>query len=254
MKTQQGFVTQFKIAVSSYFRAVELVFDRRMLVYFVFILLISAALVAAEIFVVRALVEAAEARILGLISPETFWAPLQKIIEFVLRAGLHFFFYFLFFTINKYLLLIVLSPIMAAISEKAETILTGKEYPFLFSNIFRDLRRGTIIALRNMCIEFGFLFLGLFVVWIPVIGWLFPLFLFVLSCYFYGFSMIDYINERRALSTSQSIAYIKSHKGIAIGNGLILTLLMAIPYLGVFLAAVLGPVAATVAVITSEKD
>lgn len=253
MKKQIHFFAQFRIAVAAYFKAVELLFDRRLLVYLVYILLVSAALVALELFITSALVETVETRVLEIISPETFWAPLRKIIQFIIRIGLHFFFYFAFITINKYLLLIVLSPLMAVISEKTETILTGKEYPFEISSLFRDIRRGVVIALRNMGIEFGCLFLGLFVVWIPVIGWFCPLFLFILSCYFYGFSMIDYINERRALSTSQSIVYVQSHKGLAIGNGFVLLLLFAIPYVGVFLAATLGPLAATVAVIKVER-
>lgn len=254
MKKAPPFFTQFGIGITSYFKAVELLFNRRILVYLFYILLVSAALVAAELYITSVLVEAAEARLLELISPETFWVPLRKIIQFVLRVGLHFFFYYVFITINKYLLLIVLSPLMSAISEKAEAILTGREYPFALSNFFRDIRRGVIIALRNMFIEFGCIFLGLFVVWIPVIGWFCPVFLFLLSCYFYGFSMIDYINERRALSTSQSITYVKAHKGLAIGNGFILVLLFTIPFLGVFLAAIMGPVAATVAVVNMEKS
>ena len=111
-----------------------------------------------------------------------------------------------------------------------------------------------MIALRNMCIEFGCIFLSLLIIWIPIIGWLCPLFLFILSCYFYGLSMIDYTNERRRLATSHSIAYVKRHKGLAIGNGLILLVLFAIPYIGVFLAALLGPVSATVAVLKIEQD
>lgn len=250
---KQNFFTQFKLAISSYFKAIELIFDRRMFVYFVYALVISALLVAFELFIANALVESAENYLMNIISPETFWAPLRKILQFVIHLGLHLILYFVFLTINKYLLLIVLSPLMAAISEKTETILTGKTYAFQFSNLIRDLYRGAAIALRNMCIEFGCIFLSLFIIWIPIIGWLCPLFLFILSCYFYGFSMIDYTNERRGLATSHSIVYVKRHKGLAIGNGFILLLLFAIPYIGLFLAAILGPVSATIAVLESEK-
>lgn len=253
MKKQLGFFAQFKVAVSSYFKAVGLMFDKRYLSCFVYALLISAALVVVEILIAKSIVESAESYLLGLISPETFWAPLRKIIQFVIHVGLHFIVYFIYITINKYVLLTVLSPVMSMISEKTEAILNGKTYTFQFSNLFRDLYRGAVIALRNMLIEFGCIFLSLFVVWIPVIGWLCPLFLFVLSCYFYGFSMIDYINERRELTHSQSIEYVKRHKGLAVGNGIVLLVLFAIPYIGVFLASVLGPISSTVAVLEVEK-
>ncbi len=253
MKKELSFFAQVRLALSSYFKAMRLMFDKRYLLCFIYALLVSSVLVAFEIYIAKSIVSSAESYLYARISPETFWEPLRKIIQFIIHVSLHFIVYFIYLTINKYILLTILSPVMAMISEQTETILNGRTYTFQFSNLFRDLLRGARIALRNMFIEFGCMFLCLFVVWIPIIGWLCPLFLFVLSCYFYGFSMIDYINERRELTTSQSIAYVKRHKGLAVGNGFVLLVLFAIPYLGVFFAAILGPIASTVAVLEAEK-
>jgi CysZ protein len=146
-----------------------------------------------------------------------------------------------------------MSPIMALISERTEEIITGKVYPFNLAQFIKDIARGVVIALRNMFIEFGFIFLGFFIVWIPVIGWIGALFLIVLSYYFYGFSMIDYVSERRRMGISQSVDYVRKNKGLSIGNGFVFSLLFAIPLIGGMLAAVLSPVAACIAVLELEN-
>ena len=65
---------------------------------------------------------------------------------------------------------------------------------------------------------------------IPVIGWLIS-FLgnFVISSYFYGFSFMDYTNERQRLSLKDSIAYISNNKGLAIGIGSVFVFCFFIP-------------------------
>jgi len=142
---------------------------------------------------------------------------------------------------------------MALLSERTEEIITGKVYPFNFGQFIKDIFRGVLIALRNMFIEFGFLFLGFFVVWIPFVGWVFALFLIIVSYYFYGFSMIDYVSERRKMGVSQSVSYVRKNKGLAIGNGFIFSLVFAIPFLGGMIAAVIAPVAACIAVMDLES-
>lgn len=146
-----------------------------------------------------------------------------------------------------------MSPIMALLSERTEEIITGKVYPFKIGQFIKDIGRGVVIALRNMFIEFGFIFLGFFVVWIPIVGWICALFLVLVSYYFYGFSMIDYVSERRKMSISQSTSYVRKHKGLAIGNGFIFSLIFAIPFVGAIIAAVIAPVAACLAVLEIDN-
>jgi CysZ protein len=104
-----------------------------------------------------------------------------------------------------------------------------------------------------MIIEFGFIFLCMLVVWIPLLGWVTPVFLMLISYYFYGFSMMDYSSERHKLNVSESVRYIRKHKGVAIGNGFIFSLLFAFPIIGSMLSTVLAPVAATIAVVELKK-
>ena len=103
-----------------------------------------------------------------------------------------------------------------------------------------------------MAMQRSLIIISLFLVWIPLVGWLSPVLILLISFYFYGFSMLDYVSERRNMPFHQSIRYIRRKKGLAIGNGFIFTLLFNIPIVGLMLATVLAPVAACIAVLDSE--
>jgi CysZ protein len=170
---------------------------------------------------------------------------LEGSLSFVIGIGLHIIFWFIFMWLQKYIMLIILSPILALLSERVDEIITGKKYPFDISQFVVDVFRGIGIALRNMFIEFGFILLCLMISWIPVIGWITAIFLYIVSCYFYGFSMIDYTSERRRLSIGKSIAFIRSNKGFAISNGFLYSIMTMIPYVGNMFAPIVSVVAAT---------
>src|SRR3990167_3745253 len=89
--------------------------------------------------------------------------------------------------------------------------------------------------------------LGLF---IPFIGGLIgSILLFFISSYFYGFSFIDYNNERRRLTVKQSVQFMRANKGMVIANGLIFSFFLLIPFCGTTLAgfvAIISVIAATV--------
>jgi CysZ protein len=174
-------------------------------------------------------------------------------LNLLLTFALNILFFFVFSTFSKYLLLILMSPIMSRISERTEEIITGKKYPFRFSQLLRDVARGTLIALRNMLIESGFILVGFLVFWIPVLDWIYPLFLFVISWYFYGFSMLDYMSERRRLRIPESVSFVRANRGVALGTGFLFALIFAIPIFGGMIAAVLAPAAACAAVLELEN-
>ena len=80
---------------------------------------------------------------------------------------------------------------------------------------------------------------------IPILGWLTPVLAILIECYYYGFSMLDYSMERHKKSPAESIYYVSSHKGLAIGNGLVFYLLHFLPIIGWVLAPAYAVVAAT---------
>ncbi len=125
-------------------------------------------------------------------------------------------FYFSFF---KYICLIIGSPAFAYLNRKTELILENKEEAPEWSDISAEAARGIYIAMRNCAWQtiylLGFILLSL----VPIIGWIMPLVVLIVECYYYGFSMLDYGFARSKFSTKQSVQFVGKHKGLAIGNG-----------------------------------
>lgn len=132
----------------------------------------------------------------------------------------------------KYIVVVLLSPLIAHLSQKVEMIITGNKYPFSLVQTFHDVRRGLRIALRNIMWEYFFFLIILIV---TLFGWdnpkSSPIFYltFAIAFFYYGFSFIDYINERRRLDIDQSIFFVRNHRGLAIAIGAIFSLLILVP-------------------------
>jgi CysZ protein len=132
----------------------------------------------------------------------------------------------------KYLVVIILSPLISSISMKTEKILTGKTYPFSLKQLLHDIRRATRIVIRNMMWYFAFVFI---VYIVARLGWEDPksspvfYFTFAIGFFYYGFGFLDYINERRRLDMDQSITFVRDHRGLAIAIGSIYSLLILVP-------------------------
>jgi len=253
MKNRYLFFEQFGVAVKSYLKALSFVFNNGLWIYFIYPVIITVLLIVGGFTLITSISEALEMWILDFLNLDNTGSWL-KFIHFFIHIGLNIIFFFIYLTLNKYILLILMSPVMASLSEKTDQIINGTLYAFDIRQFIKDVFRGIGIAFRNMFIEFSFIFLCFIVVWIPVIGWVSPVFLYLLSCYFYGFSMIDYTSERRKLKLSDSIKYIRKNKGLAIGNGFVFSLLFAVPFVGGMVSAILAPVAATIAVFETEKN
>jgi len=159
----------------------------------------------------------------------------------VLRIVLVFFYFSLF----KYIFLIIGSPVFAYLSEKTESILEGKDFPFDGKQLLKDIVRGIRMALRNTLWQTVYVVSLILLSLVPVIGWITPVIVLFVECYYYGSSMLDYSLERHKLSYSQSIIYIGRHRGLAIGNGLIFYLLHGFIVIGWILAPAYAVVAAT---------
>jgi CysZ protein len=78
--------------------------------------------------------------------------------------------------------------------------------------------------------------------------------LFMVSAYYYGFSMLDYSNERKRLSVKNSIHYIQKHKGLTLGNGVVYQLIISIPFFGAIFAPITAVVAATISVFEMDEE
>jgi CysZ protein len=179
---------------------------------------------------------------------------LETAVVWLLDAGalylvLALVFAVIFFFIGKYIILIIAAPFMGPLSEKVEAIVRGHKIE-ITSNFFQDLMRGIRISLRNIVRELGLTILFLFFNLIPVVGSIIGTVLTLLvEAYYAGFGNFDYTLERKHYDVSQSVAFVRQNRGLAIGNGAIFLVLMMIPFLGWFLAPAYATIAGTIAVL-----
>jgi CysZ protein len=152
---------------------------------------------------------------------------------------------FFYFSLFKFLFLIIGSPVFAYLSERTAAILEGREFPFSFRQLMKDAWRGTRLALRNALWQSVYVFSLLLLSLIPVVGWISPLIALFVECFYYGFSMVDYSCERNKLTLPESIDFISKHKGLAVGNGLVFYLMHGVVVIGWVLAPAYAVVAAT---------
>jgi CysZ protein len=143
---------------------------------------------------------------------------------------------------------------LAILSEKTEKIITGKKYPFNFKQFLKDIVRGNLIVIRNISIELICTILLFFAGYIPIIGYISPVVLILISFYFFGFCIIDYSNQRHRLSIKESVQYVRTNKGFAIANGCVFYLLLLIPFIGLLIAPAYSIVAATLGVEKINKQ
>lgn len=151
--------------------------------------------------------------------------------------------------LSKYIILIMMAPVMTILSTRTEYILTGNQYPFNFNQFVNDLYRGVNFALRNLfrqvLIIVGWYLLTMVFPYLD--DFTFP-FIFCVGAFYYGASLMDYTNERRRMSMEESISFIRRHSGIAIAIGMFFSALFFVKYIGIIIAPVVCIIAATFAI------
>jgi CysZ protein len=149
-----------------------------------------------------------------------------------------------YFSLFKYVILIIGSPVFAYLSEKTEAIIEGKEHSFNWPELKKDCIRSIKLALRNCGWQSVYLIALILLSLVPVVGWITPIIALLMECYYFGFSMLDYSFARVNFTPSQSIAFTGRHRGLAIGNGL----LFYIMHIVIILAPAYAIIAATLSV------
>jgi CysZ protein len=248
---------QFYDGCKSYIKATELVFSSSLWVYLLYPLAMYIVIYLMGIIFLNGLVSKIPGFFASLVLSESSPEIMKNLINaffYIFSFLLRMYVFFFTATLSKYIVLIIMSPVMAVLSMRTEKIITGTNYSVSRRQFFQNIVRGILIALRNMALQLSLIIISFVVIWIPVIGWVFPIFILILSYYFYGFSMIDYVSERRNRNVSQSIKYVRSNKGMVIGNGFVFSLLFNIPIVGLILSTVISPVAACIAVLEAESQ
>lgn len=147
---------------------------------------------------------------------------------------------FFFFASLKYILQVILSPLLSNLSVAVEKSLTGLEPDELkWKEMLQDIWRSLRLAIRNFFHE---LFYSLVLNFVPGIG---QIGAFIISAFYYGFGYMDYVLERKRMTVKESVKFAKQHRGAAIGLGLVMNVMMLIPFAGWIIAPTYATVAAT---------
>lgn len=250
----KNFFKQFSASIKAYSQAFSFINQHKLWHYFLFPILVSLVLAVITFYIRSMVVEATQAWFLDFLGYESWWPFLQKITGWAIHTTLFLASWYFYFKFQKYIVFIVLSPVLAYISEKVEEKIMGTTYPFNLSQFIKDIIRGVRIALGNIFKEvFVTLLLLLVTILIPLLSPVTTVLSLLIAWYYYGYAFIDYTSERKKRSIKESNTFISQRKGLAIGNGMVFELLFWIPILGFIFAPILAVTAATISVAEEEE-
>lgn len=147
----------------------------------------------------------------------------------------------------KYLLLIIVSPIMSFMSDSIERQMNDDYVSprFTIATLVSDLLRSLQINLRNLSKELLITIVLLLLSLIPGVAIVTTPLIFLVQAYYAGFGLLDYWMERH-YRVSDSIGYVRAHRLDAVGLGAVYLGMLLIPFVGAVIAPVLGATAATI--------
>ncbi|HLG03710.1 MAG TPA: EI24 domain-containing protein [Bacteroidia bacterium] len=257
------FLSDFNKGVLSHLRAFEFIARHKLWAYFLYPAILATLLTAGGFWSAFGLGNYLADRITDQLPEEisSGYEWMNTIVNWILwivklAAGfiLWLFIFLLFMKYIRYFVLIFCSPVMALLSERVDEIVSGKIFPFQFGRFLKDVLRGIFVTFRNIFLE-TMITIGLLIIgWIPVFGWITVPLLWLAGWYFLGFSMMDYTYERRKWGIAQGAIFTRRRKGIAMGNGMIFSFILVIPFVGLILAPVLSVVAGTLATLEALDE
>lgn len=148
--------------------------------------------------------------------------------------------------VYKHIIMAFSAPFMSPVSEKIEAHLTGiQKYEHRKTSFQQQLWRGLRINGRNLVKELLISIPLLLLKFIPVVNIFSTILLFLVQAYYAGFGNMDYTLERH-FNYKESLNFVKQHRGVAIGNGLVFMLFLFIPGIGIILVLPLSVTAASI--------
>jgi CysZ protein len=150
------------------------------------------------------------------------------------------------FLLYKHIVMALSAPFMSPVSEKIELHINGGlKHNHRKTSFQEQLVRGIRISLRNLSKEILLTIPLILLSFIPIIGLVFTVLLFLIQAYYVGFGNMDYTLERH-LDYKNSISFVQKNKGFAIGNGIVFMLCFLIPVIGLIIVLPLSVTASTV--------
>jgi CysZ protein len=163
-------------------------------------------------------------------------------IGFWLFSGVKWFTQMLY----EFSIITLFSPIMALLSERCETIITGREHPFTVARFIRELLR--TIGILSTGFIFSSIVMGMWflVAWIGNLSVISPYILFILKAFFIGFNYVDYSLERNMVPIGKSWRFGILKPFVMVGFGSVFSIIFLIPFIGPMFAPFIVTVLATV--------
>ena len=157
------------------------------------------------------------------------------------------------FILYKHIVMALSAPFMSPVSEKIEShLLCVDRHQHRDTSFSEQLWRGIRINVRNLFMELLLTIPIVLISFIPIVGIASSVLLFLVQAYYAGFGSMDYTLERH-FKYDESIKFVKQHRGLAIGNGIIFMLFLLIPVIGIILVLPLSVTAASTETITLLK-
>lgn len=174
------------------------------------------------------------------------WSTVLLVVLYIVQ-------FLIFLSVYKYLVLIVLAPFLAFLSEKLEKELLGKEYPFSWSQFLSDIGRALVINGWNLLRELFLTLVLTVLAFFPLFAIVSPFLILLVQGYFYGYGIMDYNAERWRFGLKQTGKWMWQNKGGVTGIGLVFHFLFMIPVLGWIFAPVWAVLAGTKTAVDIHK-
>lgn len=213
------FIQNFKLAISSFFKAIRFIIAHQYGWY----ILIPAVLMLF-VYQFGASIQQHQPELVIKNMNDISWYFIQLLFEITIG--------FFFMRSAKYLVVLLLSPLTAHLSQKTEFLLTGRSTVFSLRQLLHDVERSFRIVIRNLMWEY--LIFALIYIFASI-GWEnakdSPLIylIFVVGFFYYGFSFLDYTNERLKRNLEESVQFARKNRGLAIGIGMCYSLMIWVP-------------------------
>jgi CysZ protein len=251
---EMDFLHQIKTSLLSYYRTYRFIENHNLWKIFILPaiinLIITVVIVIVSIKTSGYIVELFFENIKPASEDKEILSLVHGLLMVIVRATI----FFLYLKIYRYLILITLAPLFAAISSKVQTIATGQKRKACTKMYLMDCTRGIQIALRNFLIEA--VLSTIIIVVSFIIAWIIPLapiLILILESWYVGYSFADYRNEHFALSKKESRKQMWTYPGLVLGNGLFFNILILIPIIGVLFAPVFALVSSGLSINHLEK-
>lgn len=213
------FIQNFKLAISSFFKAIGFIIAHQYGWY----ILIPAVLMLF-VYQIGSLIQQHQPELVIKNMNDISWYFIQLLFEITIG--------FFFMRSAKYLVVVLLSPLTAHLSQKTAFLLSGRSTEFSLRQLLHDVERSFRIVIRNLMWEY--LIFALIYIFASI-GWEnakdSPLIylIFVVGFFYYGFSFLDYTNERLNRNLEESVQFARKNRGLAIGIGMCYSLMIWVP-------------------------